>query len=279
MEIKKILVPMGGSQYAYNALEYAIQLARHFHSSITGLYVQDFNYAEGFFLNIANFVEFTPEYEWKVKLEKYFKDKADGLLTTFDTRCGGQNVLHEFVTDRGDISELILKHSGDFDLVCMGKKGEHASLLGKFLGSSCARTLNIIEKPVLVVDGQEMQDIRKVLLILVEGQFDPVALDFSVSVCRALDAPLSCLTLKRKKSTKNVTQKYAREYIESKGMNARYIKSSLESEEKILELIRSEECNLITISSIMAEGYEHFIGKCVAGRILTETSIPVLNVK
>ena len=47
MEIKKILVPIGGSAYSQNALQYAILFAKKFKAELLGIYVKDIRFFEG----------------------------------------------------------------------------------------------------------------------------------------------------------------------------------------------------------------------------------------
>lgn len=136
--MKKILVPIDGSENSLKALLEAKKLASAFHSDITILNVVD---TTKFFMADYNVAMVTQNVEHSKVLLK------ESLENFKDCECN-VDVIHKV----GDASNEIIKlaEEGNYDLVIMGSRG-----LGGFsralLGSVSHKVLSHIDKTVLIV--------------------------------------------------------------------------------------------------------------------------------
>ena len=279
MDIKRILVPLGGSKYSYNALDYALQMARIFGAHVTGLHVKDSQYAEKLFPNIAGFFELTPDYDWKAKLEEYYQSREDSIKKVFLARCEDSEVDHDFIVQTGLITEAILTSSRDYDLVFMGKKGEHGSWLGRFLGTTCRRTLHFMQRPLAIVDGQESKPIKHMLLAYGGGPYAEKAMEMSALFLKQIQASLTVLTVLKSSKDDPDIQKPVQDFFESRGIQAKYLQVSGKPEEKILEVAKAEDIDFILIGAGKPRGLDFLMESCIADKVLRESTIPLLFVR
>lgn len=143
---KHILVPVDGSATAMLAVSRAAEMAKHFGSAVTALYVvdpypftgigADFAYGQAQYLSAATA-------EANTALEAVKKAMQDAGVNV-NTVVGEGHAVHEGI-------ERAIESLGA-DLVVMGSHGRRG--LEKFmLGSVTQRVLGVVKVPVLVVRG------------------------------------------------------------------------------------------------------------------------------
>ena len=137
--IKKIMVPVDGSDHAMRAAEYAIALAQQLNSEIL-------------LLNTHRPFPVTLGEPYFQKAITKILDKANALLDPYRALLDGSGVAY---TDRileGTPGEVIpqVAEIQKCDMIVMGSRG-HSNLEGLLLGSVTHRVLSSSPCPVLVI--------------------------------------------------------------------------------------------------------------------------------
>ena len=141
MKITKILLPVDGSSYSSNAVDYAIYLAGLSGAHVTA--VCCYEWLGGLTEVVSSVAE-----ELKDKL----RIQAEAVLEDASLRLTDNDIDHETRPVSGAPGTMLsnLAKSKEFDLIIMGSHG-HSDIDGLFLGSVTHKVLNTIYCPVLVV--------------------------------------------------------------------------------------------------------------------------------
>ena len=137
-KIKKILVPLDGSDNSFRGLDVAIHMARESHATITGLYVV------GIVKPRTN--------EPISSLEKLLLDHAKKIMKKAKLCAAKKGILFFDRVSYGDGGQRIvdIAEKKGFDLIVIGSRGMSAAK-EIFLGSTSNYVLHKSKKPVLVV--------------------------------------------------------------------------------------------------------------------------------
>ena len=140
--MKKILVPIDGSEYSKRAMVMAKELAEKFGSSIVLLNVIDFHFA-AYPYDAKQFTE---------NVMSTAKAHSDELLAeakkNFDVMADKVDVLRLEGNPANEIIDFV--NSSDVDLVVMGSHGMNV-MQRFFIGSVTNRVLNHIKVPIFIV--------------------------------------------------------------------------------------------------------------------------------
>lgn len=141
MQISRILLPVDGSSYSKNAVEYAVYLAKLSGAHITAVSCYEW----------LGHMEEIPE-SMVEELKRKLKKQAEEILQKTIHPMIEAGVEHTVETISGPPGKMLTKlaKSKDFDLIVMGSHG-HSDISGLFLGSVTHKVLNTIYCPVLVV--------------------------------------------------------------------------------------------------------------------------------
>jgi len=141
MNIRKILLPVDGSNCSGHAVEYAIELARLSRASITAVSCYEM-------LPLVR--EATGVLSEKVR--ESIAEQADGILKKAAQHMKKAGVDYTTRVISGSPGKVLsdLAKTGEFDLIIMGSHG-HSEITGLFLGSVTHKVLNTIYCPVMIV--------------------------------------------------------------------------------------------------------------------------------
>jgi len=136
--IKKILVPLDGSQNSFRGLDYAIYLARQCNATITGISIIPF-YPKALLL--------TP-----VLYERVLTRAAKEFMAKAKKRSAQNGIVfNEKITDGHVIDEILdFSREKKFDLIVIGARGL-GSVKEIFLGSTSNGVVHKSNVPVLIV--------------------------------------------------------------------------------------------------------------------------------
>lgn len=148
--MKKILIPVDGSEYSDKALESGKKLAKAFDSKVVLVHVKDvrfplYPYEPGNVVDMGStlqqLVDAAGTHSQKIldKSKKYFADMIDSV-ETIELEGDPANRLIKFINENDDI-----------DLVIMGSVGISGGIQSFILGSVTNKVLHHIKKPVMVV--------------------------------------------------------------------------------------------------------------------------------
>jgi nucleotide-binding universal stress UspA family protein len=109
---EKILVPLDGSEYSFNALEKAIQIAKKFNSRISLINVYS-----------ISIFRLTPSQVFESMKE--LRKSGEAVLEEGIKKAFSQDLLVETIIKEGHIVEEIVETAkeGNFDLIVMGARG------------------------------------------------------------------------------------------------------------------------------------------------------------
>lgn len=140
--IKKILVPLDGSENAFRALDAALLLAKSLGSKMVGLYA----------VNIIPITEAQMYDPLMFQIEE--KKYAEKMLEKTRAKCQKEGVNFAKVVEFGSPGDLIVRYvrnkGNKIDLVVMGSRGR-GSVREIFLGSVSNFVLHKSPVPVLIV--------------------------------------------------------------------------------------------------------------------------------
>ena len=138
MNIKKILVPLDGSQNSMRGLNEAIYLARQCHATITGVYVIPI-----YPRNLADAIM-----PYQIHLTK----SANKFMNNAKTKCAQGGVVFKskiiFGSPVVEIDDMTKKKK--FDIIVIGSRGQ-SGLKEVFLGSVAKAIVHKSKIPVLVI--------------------------------------------------------------------------------------------------------------------------------
>lgn len=141
MRISKILLPVDGSNYSDNAIDYAVYLAQ-----LSGAHVT--------VVSCYEWLNDFPEISESVmnKLKEKLRFQAQSVISGAAEILAENGIPHETRPISGSPGTMLssLAKSKEFDLIVMGSHG-HSDIAGLFLGSVTHKVLNTIYCPVLVV--------------------------------------------------------------------------------------------------------------------------------
>jgi nucleotide-binding universal stress UspA family protein len=152
--VERILVSLDKSSHSLAALQAAIKLARHYHATLKGVFVEDIN-----LLNLAKmpFHHEVGEYTATVReistdgLSREISVQSHWVTRVFQKTINQTDVNADFAVLRGNIHEIINKESRSCDLVVIGKSGTHP-LGRRRLGSTAKALIKHHQKPLLLIE-------------------------------------------------------------------------------------------------------------------------------
>jgi nucleotide-binding universal stress UspA family protein len=143
MIMKKILIPVDGSEYSNRALELGKKYVAALDGSIILMNVMDSAIPEGTYVipSRFNYQQFAIDLE---EQNARILEKAKNLLG---------DIPVETVSGTGSPAKRIAEYANenDVDLIIMGSHGQSSALQRFFVGSVTAKVLTLAKPPVLVV--------------------------------------------------------------------------------------------------------------------------------
>ena len=137
-EVKKILVPLDGSQNSFRGLEKAIYFAKKCNSSITGLCVAYVPPKFGF--------------ETIENIDSVTRKKIDDFMIKSKKLAeeNGINFHNEIIHGKPENDILVYANKWNFDLIVMGSRGA-GSKDESFIGSVANHILHKTQIPIIIV--------------------------------------------------------------------------------------------------------------------------------
>jgi len=148
--VKKILIPVDGSDFSNRAAEKGKEIAKSFGSKIVLLHVRDLNFSK---------YPHDPSvyYDVTSTLEKILAEgDKEGTILLEETKKKFDDMsdMVETVFLKGNVASSIVDFAeeNDIDLVVLGSKGLGAKgIRGALLGSVADKVIHQVSKPVLLV--------------------------------------------------------------------------------------------------------------------------------
>src|SRR5664280_2488171 len=163
--IKSLLVPVDSSAYARSALEHALELGKVYQARITGLYVLDVRYLE-----MPPYLDYSYAFEAvaptlvPLDVMEKIRAKSERILNDFQEAVEKSGLEAETRTEEGVPSQAIADIGDAYDLIIMGKRGEHARWGRELLGSTAEDVVRRAGVPVLLVE-EKSRPVAKMLVM------------------------------------------------------------------------------------------------------------------
>ena len=193
--IKKILVPLDGSENGKGALDYAIWLAGKFEASVIGLHVIDMVALEGPFLHdISGSMGFEPFMNFSTRMREVLEARGEEVLADFTAACEAAGIKGESSVAFGIVPNEICDKAKVADLVVIGRRGVNVKFEHGLLGSTTENVLRKSPKPVFVAPRKFVKP-KKPLLAYDGSANASKAMHSAAEWARTLGVPLTVVTV------------------------------------------------------------------------------------
>ncbi len=223
--IKKILVPLDGSEYGKSALDWGIWLAKKFESSLVGMHVVDIVSLEGPFLHdLSGSLGFEPFLNFSTKMREVLEARGRTILSSFEDECGKADVKYEKFMPVGVISNEICEKANLADLVILGQRGVNAMFEYGLLGSTTESVLRKSPKPVFVVPDRFVEP-GKPMLAYDGSPNSGKAMHSAAEWMKTLGLPLTVVNVKSPEAESQALRD-AENYLRPYGIKAGFVQLS-----------------------------------------------------
>jgi len=193
--IKKILVPLDGSENSKGALDYAIYLAGKFEASIIGLNVIDIVALEGPFLHdISGSMGFEPFMNLSTRMREVLEARGEEVLADFAAACKAASIACESSVAFGIVPNEICDKAKVADLVVIGRRGINVKFEHGLLGSTTENVLRKSPKPVFIAP-RKFTKPKKPLLAYDGSTNASKAMRSAAEWAKTLGLPLTVVTV------------------------------------------------------------------------------------
>lgn len=263
--MKNILVPTDFSDNADNALDYALDLARHTNRSVHLLHTYTVTTHAGHLANLARVVREDREKEMTAYLTKV-KAKAGSVVVTARVR-------------EGDSAEQIKDEAPKYDanLIVMGTLGAN-NLAKKILGSTASNVIKHADLPVLAVPaGVKFQKFDH-LVVALDALNMPATkvLDRMVDFAKVLSVEINLVHVSTPEKRTAVDSKTA-QYLSSKGVKYTFDTTEAASVLKgIVDFASRYPKSVLCLISRQRNWFSNIFHSSISTGIAKETNLPLL---
>ncbi|MDZ7338195.1 MAG: universal stress protein [candidate division KSB1 bacterium] len=161
--VKRILLPVDGSEYTNSVLKHGIAMARRFSARVRVLSVVDVRIFE-WVLSVGadGFVPVLPAPGYQEESRKLLEKKAQAVLDKCAHALESEGIPFEAETVGGSPVEIICERANLADLIVMGNRGEYARWATSMLGATLEPVTRHVSKPIMIVQ-QRFREIRRVV--------------------------------------------------------------------------------------------------------------------
>ncbi|HIJ64528.1 MAG TPA: universal stress protein [Candidatus Hydrogenedentes bacterium] len=149
--IKRVLVPVDGSDEANIGAHYAVSLAKRCGATLLGLHVVDIKLLEGPLLrDISASLGTAPYVNYQGNIAMILEERGKAALKAFEDACKDAGVPSKTEQVTGIVTRAILEKGELADLIVMGRSGEHGPWLEGLVGSTTEAVVRRARQPVLI---------------------------------------------------------------------------------------------------------------------------------
>ncbi|MCR4438942.1 MAG: universal stress protein [bacterium] len=161
--VKRILLPVDGSEYTNSVVKHGIDLARRFGARVRLLSVVDVRVFE-WVLSVGadGFVPVLPAPGYQEESRKLLEKKAQAVLDKCARALESEGIPHEAETLGGSPVEIICERANLVDLIIMGNRGEYARWATTMLGATLEAVTRHVSKPIMIVQ-QRFRNVQRML--------------------------------------------------------------------------------------------------------------------
>jgi nucleotide-binding universal stress UspA family protein len=206
--------------------------------------------------------------------------KADAYILTlreqFARRCQQEDISGELAVEVGGIARQICQRSHWADIVISNLAHPPGDKPIERLGSGFRTLIRRCPRPILAVPGV-ISGLNHALLAYTDSPKAEEALYIAAYIACKWGTHLTVLTIDTETGNASEVQEPAREYLESKGIQAEYIDHpSGPRAEIILDTAKENQCDFIMIGGYKAKPVVEVVLGSVVDQLLRCAKIPVL---
>ncbi len=154
--LKKILVPIDGSDNSISALKYAINFAKYTDGELKLIYIIDERELEGPLIeDIIASMGLTPYSDIRHKILEIMRERAQAIVSECENICKKSKIACSSKIAQGIINKIICEEAKSLDLVILSSELErvfvHTKIHDMFFGSITQHILHEAGCPVLIV--------------------------------------------------------------------------------------------------------------------------------
>jgi nucleotide-binding universal stress UspA family protein len=272
---KKILVATDGSDYAAAAVETAITLAGRFQSSLGILHMVNVRLLEGPLLSdLSGLVGISPFLNFQTQVREALYQKGEAVIANLLDLCRKRGVAAESHLAEGVVSKGICRTAKSYDLVCLGRHGEHAEFRGFMMGSTVEDVVRGCSRPVLVATGSPAAFDR--LLVPYDGsQTAAAALALAAEMAAGLGSSLAVLHVSTDADRSRSVLEEAQAYLEHRNLQVAYLHHHGEPATAIVEAAGTDFDLVVMGAYGHSRVRELILGSTTAG-VLAAVRVPLL---
>ncbi|MGQ9559365.1 MAG: universal stress protein [Candidatus Oleimicrobiaceae bacterium] len=161
--VKRILLPVDGSEYTNSVVKHGVDLARRFGGRVRLLSVVDVRIFE-WVLSVGadGFVPVLPAPGYQEQSRKLLEKKAQNVLDRCARVLESEGIPYEAETIGGSPVEIICERAKQADLIVMGNRGEYARWATTMLGATLEAVTRHVTKPIMIVQ-QRFRTIQRIV--------------------------------------------------------------------------------------------------------------------
>jgi nucleotide-binding universal stress UspA family protein len=249
--IRRILVALDVSPHSQSALEAAAELAVQLQAELLGLFVEDVD-----LLRLAQLpdsremgsLSSRPRELDSQYLERQLRAQARRARRALARRAERSQVPWSFRVARGAITAELLAAAADADLTILGKSG--LSRPGRRLGSTARQMLLQTDRQTMFLErGARLG--MPVLIVYDGSPASERALAAATQLLRGVERQLTVLTLAADEGAARALQARAAKWLTKQGLEARYRWLSDADLRRMVDVIRSEGCQVIVLPKLV----------------------------
>ncbi len=270
---KSILAAVDSSKYGPAVVEQAIALGRRKSGKVLVLHVVDNKRLEGAYLSdLVGMLGLGPFLDVQTQLRQQLEDKGRVLLEMLLERCTQAGVPADSALSYGPVPAMIAQAAKQADLVVLGRGGEHDHLGRSLFGSTLEATVRQLNLPCMIVT-EAAAPPRKLLLAYDGSPHASAALKLAASLMEEDAAELSVVWVDDGSGLAVLAE--AREYLQTHGIEARFLTKSGPESEVILACAQE-----LGAEAILMGAYSHshlrdlFLGSTTS-EVVQTSELPV----
>jgi nucleotide-binding universal stress UspA family protein len=273
--IKRLLVPIDGSEYAKVGARYAVALAQRHAAQVVGVFVIDVKLLEGPFLrDLSASLGTAPYVNYQGNIARILEERGQAALDALRAACEAAGVACETRLSTGLVARTIVDEGDLCDLIVLGRGGEHQAWLEGLVGSTTEAVARQSRRPVLVT-GVDTPGTRKVLAAYDGSGHARQALRVAADLAQEWGLGLDLLVVAEEETANRLLDE-ARGYLQSHALSVEYVLLSGEPAEVIVQQARTREADVIVMGAYgHAKVLEWVIGSTTT-YVLNHAPCPVL---
>ena len=276
--IGSLLVAVDSSAYARSAQEQAVALGKAYQARVTGLNVLDVRYMEmPPYVDYSYAFEATPPVVASVDLMESFRVKSERILGDLAAFVTAAGLATDTRAEEGVPSQVIADLGKAYDLIVMGKRGEHAKWGRDVLGSTAEGVARRSATPALLV-GPVFSPLAKGLVLFDGSTPATRALKLAADLAVHTGLSLTVLTVDDDADRGRATLGAASSYLDPLGVKAGYDVLPGRVTKAVTAALADHPVDLVIMGTRGHSGLHDLILGSTAEHLMRSVELPVLLV-